>query len=245
MNLADIRTIAAKDLWIAMHRRATAVTLMAFPLLVAFGMNAVLRYGGARHGGIPVSTLPGLMDSFLFFFVIGAATLPTAIAAYSLVGEKMERSLEPLLATPASDTDILLAKSLAALLPPIAATWIGAALYMILADLQTRGRLGLTYFPNGSALLVVLLVIPLAAALAVMINVLVSTRTVDVRTAQQIGALPALPFAAIYVSSEVGAFTLTTGSTLVVCGALVLAVVGMFLAARAVFGREEILTRWR
>lgn len=245
MNLTDIRTIAAKDLWVALHRRATVITLLLFPLLAALGLNAVLRFSGQRSGGIPAGRLPSLLDAFLFFFVIGAATLPTGIAAYSLVGEKVERSLEPLLATPARDTDILLAKSLAALLPPITASWLGAVLFMVLADAQTHTKLGHAYFPNTSATLVVLLVMPLAAALAVMINVLVSSRTVDVRTAQQIGALPALPFAALYVLSEVGAITLTTTATLLVCAGLAVLVVAMFFAGRAIFNREEILTRWR
>ena len=44
-----------------------------------------------------------LLDSFSFFFVIIATIIPTAISSYSIVGEKVEKSLEPLLATPATD----------------------------------------------------------------------------------------------------------------------------------------------
>lgn len=59
-------------------------------------------------------------------FIIGAGILPTGIASYAIVGEKIEKSLEPLLATPASDGDVLMGKSLAALIPAISTTFIAA-----------------------------------------------------------------------------------------------------------------------
>jgi ABC-2 type transport system permease protein len=240
-----IRTIAGKELWVALHRRSTALTLLLFPLLVALGLSAVLRYSGIGAGRVPASVVPGLLDAFLFFFVVGAAILPTAIAAYSLVGEKVERSLEPLLATPVSEGEILLAKSLAAFLPSIGATWIGAVLFMTLADLTTRTELGHAYFPNTSAAIMLLVLAPLASWLGVGVSVLVSARAVDVRTAQQVGALPSLPFAALYVAAEVGAIRLDWVSLVIVCVVLVAAVVGLLVAARATFNREEILTRWK
>ena len=39
--------------------------------------------------------------------MIYTGALPANLASYSMVGEKVERSLEPLLATPASDGEIL------------------------------------------------------------------------------------------------------------------------------------------
>jgi hypothetical protein len=92
---ADVLTIAGKDLRLAMRRRSIVAALVLFPLVVALGLPLVLAYVGGKAGGIPASILARLLNSFVFFFVIGAATLPTAIAAYSLVGEKVERSLNP------------------------------------------------------------------------------------------------------------------------------------------------------
>ncbi|MCV2394936.1 ABC transporter permease subunit [Actinotalea sp. M2MS4P-6] len=245
MSLADVRTIAAKDLWVALHRRATVGTIALFPLIAGVGLGIVVRYIVHRAENIPADVLTGLLDSFLFFSVIGAATIPTGIAAYSLVGEKVERSLEPLLATPVSDGDILVGKFLAAWLPSIGATWVGMAVFMTLADLQTRDLLSGAYFPTGPSMLTAFVVVPLAAALGVAISVLVSARANDVRTAQQIGALPALPFAALYVTSEVGGIDLDTETMLWVCAVLVVLVAGLLWAARAMFNREDILTRWR
>jgi ABC-2 type transport system permease protein len=75
--------------------------------------------------------------------------------------------------------------------------------------------------------------------------VLVSARSTDVRSAQQLGALIVIPFAAIYVSSEIGILVLNPGSMLALAGGLLTLAVVLFFAARAAFNREEILTRWK
>jgi hypothetical protein len=126
--------------------------LVLFPLVVAFGLSLVVAHVDSKSGGIPASIVPTLLSSFLFFFVIGAATLPTAIADCCLVGEKVERNLEPLLATPVSDTDILLGKSLTAIVPSVLATWLGAAVFMVISDIHDV--LGYLFFPNLSAWIV-------------------------------------------------------------------------------------------
>ena len=75
-----------------------------------------------------------MINLFAFFFIIGAATLLMVIASCSIVGEKQEQSLEPLLATPTTDGEILLGKSIGALLPPLIAIWIGAVIFMGMID---------------------------------------------------------------------------------------------------------------
>lgn len=244
MNAADILTIARKDLLVALHRRATRLSLVLFPLLVAIGLSLVVgRAAGRRQ--LPPDGLSQLIEAFLFFFVIESAVLPTAIAAYSLVGEKVERSLEPLLATPVTDRDMLLGKALAAWFPSVVATWAGAVLFMIGSDWQTRSSPGVTTLPNAAAWVILVLVIPLTALASVLLCVLVSVRATDVRSAQQVAALVVLPFAGIYVTSEIGVLTLDPPSLLWLALGLAIVDVVLFALARTVFDREEILTRWR
>ncbi len=246
MILTDVLTIAGKDISMTMRRRSIAGALIAFPLLVGVGLPLVLVLAGRKSGGLPTpDVLARLLTSFQFFFVIGAATLPTTIAAYSLVGEKIERSLEPLLATPVTDIDVLLGKAVAAVVPSVASMWIGVTVFMTITDIQAHGTLGYWFFPNTTAVLVMLLLIPLVATASAEVSVLVSARSSDVRSAQQLGALIVIPFAAIYVSSEIGILTLDPSSMLALAAALLITVVALFFAARAAFNREEILTRWK
>src|SRR5438552_19041694 len=134
------------------------------------------RVRRARNGGrgIPAAQLPVLLPAFAFFYLILAGFIPTSIASYSIVGEKVEKSLEPLLATPTTDGEILLGKGISAFLPPIAAIWGGSAVFMVLIDLVTRGTLGYNFFPNWNAGIVLFLMVPLAAIMSVEWNVILS-----------------------------------------------------------------------
>jgi len=246
VRFTDVRTIAGKDLWMTMRRRSIVTALALFPLMVGFGLPLVLMFAGRKTGGLPpAEVLTRLLPSFQFFFVIGAATLPTAIASYSFVGEKIERSLEPLLATPVSDIDILLGKSLAAVVPAVVSMWVGVSVFMTVADIQAHSALGYWFFPNTTAVITMLLLVPLVATVSAEVSVLVSARASDVRSAQQTGTLLVIPFAALYVASELGAISLEPGSMLALAAVLIAVAIALFCAARAAFNREEILTRWK
>lgn len=237
--------VATKDLAIVRHKRGLLLSVLAFPLGAGIGLPIVLEFAGRRAGGIPAAYLPGVLDSFSFFFMIGAVALPTAIASYSLVGEKVERSLEPLLATPTTDSEILLGKAAAAFLPPLLAIYLGAAVFMGLSDAITRPTLGHLYYPNWTIATLLLAVTPLACLLAVEASVLFSARVNDIRSAQQMAGLLVLPFTGIYVAAEIGVIPLDAVHLLEIAGALLVLDVALFFATRATFRREEILTRWK
>jgi len=156
------------------------------------------------------------------------------------------KSLEPLLATPTTDSEILLGKGIAAFLPPLAAVLGGSALFMLLMDLTTRGELGYYYFPDSNTALILLLLVPLALLMSVQVNLIISSRVTDVRAGQQLGGLAVLPFMGLYVSGELNLINLGDASNLlIVAAALLVADVLLFFVSRATFRREEILTKWR
>ncbi|HET6193076.1 MAG TPA: ABC transporter permease subunit [Trebonia sp.] len=239
MNWQNVATIARKDLTIMMTRRSLRIGLVILPLGLAILFSEIIS-----RASISALDLPKMLNAFLFFFMIYTGALPATIASYSLVGEKVERSLEPLLATPASDGEILLGKALAALVPPLVAMWAGMITLMTLCDVSTHGTLGYLYFPNWMAAVVVFACAPLLALMAVGFAVWWSSRVSEVRTAQQLGALAAIPGAGLYIALVTGAFTLDLTSLVVICGALAVVDVTLAFLARATFHREEILTRW-
>jgi ABC-2 type transport system permease protein len=239
MNWQNVATIARKDLTVMMTRRSLRIGLAVLPLGLAVLFSQIIA-----HGNFPASALPKTLNAFLFFFMIYTGALPANIASYSLVGEKVERSLEPLLATPATDSEILLGKGIAALIPPLVAIWAGMVILMAYCDALTHATLGYLYFPNWMAVVTVFGVAPLLAVMAVGFSVLWSARVSDVRTAQQLSALAAVPGAGLYVGLISGAFTLDLAALAVMCGVLAAVDAGLALAARATFHREEILTRW-
>jgi ABC-2 type transport system permease protein len=239
MNWQNVATIARKDITIMMTRRSLRIALVVLPLGLAVLFSQIIA-----RSSMTADELPKTLTAFLFFFMIYTGALPANLASYSMVGEKVERSLEPLLATPASDTEILLGKALAALVPPLLVMWAGMVTLMALCDAYTHATLGYLYFPNWLAVVTVFGLAPLLGLMAVAFSVLMSARVSEVRTAQQLGALTAIPGVILYIGLLSGAFTLDLASVAVLCGVFAAVDAGLVLAARATFHREEILTRW-
>ena len=245
MNLRDSWAIAAKDFKIFRKKPTVIYASVALPVIVGIVFPIILNYSLHRAAHtLDAAGAESLMDSFSIWFLIGAAIIPTAIASYSLVGEKIQKSLEPLLATPMTDGEILFGKIISGLLIPLVAIYAGSVLFMTLMDNFTHSLLGFYYYPNWH-IGAILLCAPLASLLSVELSVIISSRLSDVRSAQQLGGLLILPFIGLYLASEIGIFPFTSNNLLILAGALVVIDLFLFLAARATFQREEILTTWR
>jgi ABC-2 type transport system permease protein len=243
MRLSKAWIVASKDFKTFTKRKGILYTIIYFEGIVSIGIPFIIRFIASKPSG--VAALPTLINAFSFLYVIGAALLPVGIASYSLIGEKVQKSLEPLLATPTTDEEILAGKSIAAFLPAICANYIGAVIFMVLVDLFTYSTLKYLYFPNWDLVIILFLLAPLNCILGVGYNVLVSSRANDVRTAQQLGTLIILPFGAVYFLSELKVLTLTTDNLLIMAAVLAVIDVIVFYLAKATFQREEILTKWK
>jgi ABC-2 type transport system permease protein len=245
MNLGTSWIIAAKDLKVVIRKKSIRYTLIVLPLMGAVLFPLVIKFVENKNGDISAAILPALLNSFAFFFVIISAIIPTPIASYSIVGEKVEKSLEPLLATPVTDGEILLGKSIAAFLPSLIASYAGTTLFMVLIDNVTYRTLGYLFFPNWNIGIILLLLIPLVAVMSVELSVIVSSRVNDVRAASQLGSLMFLPFIAIYIGSEIGLISLDTNTLLIISAILAALDLVLFRISTATFRREDILTKWK
>jgi ABC-2 type transport system permease protein len=240
MRISKAWIVATKDMRVFLRKRYTLYSLVVFPVIIGIGLPFVLRLVVANSGG----RLADLMNAFAFFFVIGSSAIPTLLASYSLVGEKIEKSLEPLLATPITDRELLLGKGIGAFIPSIGSLYIGSVVFMVLSNLFTHNTLGYYYFPNWNIAILLLILMPLVSVLSVEWSVIVSARATDPRAAQLQGVLIAIPLFVVYVATEVGAIHLNTTTIWIICGAaLILDTILFFLSTRT-FQREEILTRW-
>jgi ABC-2 type transport system permease protein len=246
MRLSKSWIVAKKDFRVFLKKKNIIYSTIVLPLLISILFPTIIGYSERKGGGISALELTVLLPSFTFFYLNLAGLIPTTIASYSLVGEKIEKSLEPLLATPTTDGEILLGKGISAILPPMAAIVGGAAIFMGSMDYVTYGKLGYAYFPNLNAVIVLFLMVPLAAVMSVEWNVIVSSRVSDVRAAQQIGVLLVLPFGGVYILGELNIVQLGDTSTLLIIAGII-AIIDLLLlyVARATFRRDEILTKWK
>lgn len=185
-----------------------------------------------------------LLDIFSLLFMFLPVTIPVTIAAYSIVGEKVARSLEPLLATPITTTELLIGKMLAAVIPAVAATWFG---YLVYA-LGVRGLVGGAVYLrllDPMWLLAVLVVGPLLTILAVCAAIIVSSRVSDPRVAEQLSAVVVLPLILFILGQSVGLFILNRLVVIIAVGVVALVDIVIIRVAIKTFQRETILTRWK
>lgn len=235
------------------------VLSLVLPFIVAIVMPAFTGHGlggdadlmkVSRAAGVPPS-LPAdaqvqvfLFQQFMLLFLLTPITGAMALAAHAIIGEKQARTLEPLLASPVTTTELLVAKVVGALLPTLAFALGGLALYFagigIAAEPGVAGAL-----MTARTVLLIALVMPAAALVSLQFAILVSSRVNDPRTAQQFGVLIILPLTGLMVVQFTGAMWLTTGQMTLIGVSLAVVWVVMTAVSVPLFDREAILTRWR
>jgi len=248
LDFQNAWSVASKDFETFKRRKGIIYATIAFPLGIALGFPgivAAIAYAYPSTASATTASLSPFLNAFSFWFVIGAASLPSAIASYSIAGEKIQKSLEPLLATPMTDSEILLGKSIACFVPPMISIWVSSAIYMASMDALTRPWLGYFYYPNWSFAAVLFLLAPLASLLTIELTVILSARASDVRSVQQFTGVLFFPFIVIYVMTEIGVFELNLTNLLILSSIFLAADILLFYLSTATFKREEILTKWR
>lgn len=182
---------------------------------------------------------------FSVLFLLLPIFIPSVLGSYAIVGEKRERTLEPLLATPVRTWELLLGKMLAAILPALLIT-LGAAVVFVAGILAfaVSDRVREIVVTQGWILAVVVDT-PLLALIGIALIVILSSRVNDPRTAQQISAVLVVPVLALLFGQLAGVIVL--GPTLALVIGVILGVIGVVVVwvASRLFQREVILTRWR
>lgn len=179
----------------------------------------------------------------LVYLLAIPALTPAMLAAYSVVGERQQGTLEPVLTTPIRGEELLVGKALAALVPSVAVSYVVFALFVAFVEVFRPGVA--TALIRGPELLAQIVFTPLLAACSIWIGTAISTRTNDIRTAQGLGVLLTIPLA---VPSTLVAFRLvpaTPGVAVALAAALILvdAVGWRFIAL--MFDREQLVAGTR
>ncbi|MDR1992049.1 MAG: ABC transporter permease subunit [Nitrososphaerota archaeon] len=245
MRFSKAWLVATRDFKVFSKQKNIWYPIIVFPVVISVLFPVVLNFSLSRNGGIPAAVLLELMNSFSLFFIIGAAFIPLSIASYSIVGEKVEKSLEPLLAAPLTDGEILLGKALSALLPTLVAMYAASVVFMFGMDQMSFATLGYYYYPNWTIGTLLLVLLPVAAVLSIMFSIIVSSKVNDVRSATSFGALVFFPFLGIYLASMTHIITLDITTLLIIAGIIFVVDVALFFVSTATFRREEILTKWK
>ncbi len=186
-----------------------------------------------------------MLTQFMLFFIMMPLIIPVTIAAYSIVGEKTTRSLEPLLATPTTTTELLAGKCFAAAIPAVGATLLSFLIFnlgIVILGISSKVQ---GYVLSPTWLVGIFLLGPVLSVISAMCAIFVSSRVNDPRVAEQITGLMIVPFMAVFLLSSFGIIELNTRTMIVSTIVGVILAGGLIYLGTLVFDRENILTKWK
>ncbi len=245
--------IRNKNIWLPILI-VTAVFSIAMPLLFILGSGPVLRdedtinFLNKAFGQVddPMKVLIGfILKQLLIFLLMIPAMVPSLIAPSSVIMEKENNTLEPLLATPIKTSELLLGKSLTAWVPAFIMSTISFIILTIVVDIAAFIKLGYAPLPTAEWVVVAFVLSPILSFIMTMASIIVSSRSTDIRSAQGIGAIIIFPIYLIIGLQVAGFFLLNITYLLIGCLVLLAICPLVLKLAVKVFDRENILTRWK
>ena len=185
-----------------------------------------------------------LFHQFALLLLLVPVVAATSLATHAVIGEKQSKALEPILSTPISTIELLIAKTLTPFVFALVLTWSAATLYV--AGILAAGEPGVWRAMIGARTFIMFVILgPLVELATLQVSVVVSSRAHDPRSAQQLTSLIILPITAVFVAQLLGAFIIAPTSLLLgAFGCLIVNGLLLIIGVR-VFERESILTRWR
>jgi len=253
MRTSVIRAIAMKDLRESAANSQVLAPMLIVPLIFVvvypLGLLIGLRYMPADEVRslfemVPADVFPtiaGLTDigkaayiatSYLFsaFFLIIPAMMATILAANSFAGEKERHTLEGMLYTPATDSELVIGKILGAVVPAVAFSWVCFVIYAVLVNVFGTPLVGRAYFPTPNWWVLMLLVVPTVSVFVTACVVWVSARVATYQAANSIAGLVVLPVLLLVLGQVTG---------------VMIAGPGVFAALGVVLGvLDLLLLRW-
>jgi uncharacterized membrane protein SpoIIM required for sporulation/ABC-type transport system involved in multi-copper enzyme maturation permease subunit len=211
-----------------------------FPFLAQFlaseFANFVSDYEAQQIGE---RSIPFLLMVVGFFPI----SISLVIALETFVGEKERRSLEPLLSTPLSNSELYIGKTLAAMIPPLVSSYGGMAVYLIsllFGELSWR--------PPPMLILQIVLLTTVQALVMVTGAVVVSSQTTSTRAANLLASFIIIPMALVVQGESIIMFIAPDADSVSGINALWAIIAGMLVVAAlllrvgsTIFNREELL----
>lgn len=235
VSATRVRALYRKELREYRRNGSIVATMAVIPLgIVIFPLVEVLA--------APASAASALLNGDPLVILLGIpAIVPSIIAGYAVVGEREQGTLEPVLTTPIRREELLLAKALAALVPSLVVAYAMYAFFLACTKLFARPAVASAIL-QGPDLLAQLLFTPLVAAWSIWVGIAISTRSSDIRVAQQLGALAGLPVLLVAYLIAFNVIPATLGMALGIA-AVLLVLDGLgWRVVSAAFNRERLIT---
>ena len=233
-----VRAIFYKELREYRHNGNIIVAVVIFPLIFLIQpLLTVLTEAASASNGLA-------HEHVLLYLLAIPALVPAALASYSVVGERQQGTLEPVLATPIRREEFLLGKALAAFVPSLAISYAVLAFFLACVELFAHPGIASALL-RAPDLLAQLLFTPLLAAWSIWVGIAISARSSDVRVAGQLSLLASLPSVAVTTLIALNVIPPTLGLALGAATVLLILDGLGWRITSAAFDRERLITSTR
>ena len=199
--------------------------------LADFGVNQIVVY---------------IMVLYFFapFFLIIPVMASSVLGSDSFAGERERKTIEALLATPISDSELLIGKILVSFIPAMLITFVSFGIYTIVVDSITYGMFnGMLLLPNLNFLIMIFGVTPTLALCSIGLTVIISAKVKGFREAQQISVVLLIPVLGLVFAQISGLLILGPLVLTALIGILAVIDIVVFYLGLQIFKREEILSK--
>ena len=229
-----IRAIVRKELRVYRRNGSIIAAMAIIPLLfLVQPLVSVLT--------VSSSSAAQLRDHHELVYMLGIpALVPVMLAAYAVVGERQEGTLEPVLTTPIPREELLLGKALAVLAPSVVISYAVFGVFVALVALFAHPGVPSALI-RPTDIVVQVIFTPLIATWSIWIGIAISTRASDVRVAQQLSVLASLPVLALTTLIAFNVIHATLGLAVALGAALLLANRLGWRLVSALFDRERLI----
>jgi len=239
LDATRIWAVVRKELRDYRRRRSIVVTMSILPCI--FLLNPVLTIF-LTSASAASSALDNAISISLIFFLIIPVIMPSTLAAYSVVGEREQGTLEPVLTTPIRRQEFILGKAAAVMIPTLALSYTMFGLFLAAVRLFANSVVASALFHQGPILLALFLFTPLLAGWSIVVGMAISVRASETRVAQQLGMLASVPLIGLFLLLAVGVIRPTFLVAILFAVVLLLIDLGASRVVARMFDRERLVT---
>ena len=239
LDASRIRAVIRKELRDYRRKRSIVAAMIILPaLFLVEPVVTIFLISGSTSG----SSLDSYVVFPLLYLLLIPVVTPSTLAAYTVVGEREQGTLEPLLSTPIRRREFILGKAAAVMIPTLALSYLVFGLFLSVVALLASPAVASAVFHQGPVLLALVLFTPLLAGWAIIVGMAVSVRASEVRVAQQLGMLASFPPVGLIALLAFGVIQPTfLVAVLFAAGLLAIDVATMRIVSR-MFDRERLVT---
>jgi ABC-2 type transport system permease protein len=239
LDVPRVRAVVRKELRDFRRKRSIVVTMCILPVL--FLVEPVIIIFLVT----PTTSGAALQRSFILpilYLLLMPTIMPSTLAAYSVVGEREQGTLEPLLTTPIRQQEFLVGKATSVMIPTLALSYAAFVLFFAAVELVASPVVASAVFHDSSTIFALFLLTPLMAGWGIVVGMAVSVRASEARVAQQLSVLASFPPVVGIILLAVGVVSPTFLVALVFAVGLLVLDALLLRFVSGMFDRERLVT---